>query len=503
MNRFYHRKPILAAVGTTAVITTILISAAFYFFLEPGSHVASIPITPDTAAAAAVSAERKIIYWRAPMDPMEIYDKPGKSKMGMDLVPVYSDEIADTGSTKAKRSVVYWRAPMDPMEIYDKPGKSKMGMDLVPVYEDELVGGVDIRIEPRIVQNMGLRTETAEMGPLEHTINTYGRITQDETRTGVVSQKVDGWVETLYVNYTGYSVKKGDPLYELFSPVLVATQEEYLSGIKAFGSNPSSMNRSLVESARQRLLHFDVDEQEIKALEQSKAVKKTMVIRSPFTGIVTHKNAVEGAFMKTGNPVFTLVDLSRVWVEAHIFEYEQNLVALGQTAYMSLSYHPEVSYEGTISYIFPYLQSKTRDIVLRIEFPNPDLALKPDMFARISIRTGMNMTGLRIPSEAIIHAGTQDLVFVDQDGGKFSPRKVTTGISLENGQVQILSGLAAGDRVVTSGQFLLDSESRLKEAIQKMMQPKTATAQPKNDEFFDDMENNDDFFKDMEQDGRS
>lgn len=407
------------------------------------------------------------------------------------------NNAAATGPTG--RKIVYWKAPMDATEIYQQPGKSKMGMDLVPVYEDELVGGVDIRINPVIEQNMGLKTEKAAMASVEHTIRTYGHITFDETRTGVVSQKYSGWIEKLYADYTGFPVEKGQPLYEVYSPDLLASQEEYLSAFKNYKKNENTMNKEILASARRRLQNFDIAEEEIAAIEKIGIVKNALIVRSPFSGIVTHKNIIEGAFAKAGDSLFTISDLSHVWVEAHIFEYEQNLVFQGQEVEMNLSYSPEKTYKGKIAYIFPYLQQKTRDIIIRIDFENTDNELKPDMFVKIKIITRTGKIGISIPSEAVIYSGERKIVFIAKGNGTFTPQEIQTGIYLENGRVEILDGLSQGDAVVISGQFLLDSESKLKEAIQKMMaatsgSPDTDTG----DDFFEDMESDDNFFKDME-----
>lgn len=491
----------------TTIIITALVTAAILVgvvrFFPHSLALVGISVPAGTGSqenqgdpGAQGNQERKAIYWRAPMDPMEIYDAPGKSKMGMDLVPVYEDEVAGDASS-GDRKIVYWKAPMDPTEIYDAPGKSRMGMDLVPVYEDELVGGVDIKIDPVVQQNMGLKTHIVEKGPLNHTINTYGHITYDETRVGIVSQKAGGWIEKLYADYTGFWVKRGEPLYEIYSPALLASQEEYLSVYENHKRSQTALNRELLASARKRLAYFDIADTEIALLEQTGKVQKTLIVRSPFQGVVTQKNVIEGAFVQPGAALFTISDLSRVWVEAHIFEYEQSRVHVGQSVEMVLSYEPDRVYTGKIAYIFPYLQPKTRDVVIRIEFENPDLALKPDMFARIRIQTGTGQEGIFIPSEAVIHSGEKKLVFLAQGHGTFSPREISTGIFLDNGTVEVITGLAKGETLVVSGQFLLDSESRLKEALQKMMKAKKS---PENTEdvFFDDMESEDEFFKDME-----
>jgi Cu(I)/Ag(I) efflux system membrane fusion protein/cobalt-zinc-cadmium efflux system membrane fusion protein len=223
---------------------------------------------------------------------------------------------------------------------------------------------------------------------------------------------------------------------------------------------------------------------------------------------VTRKNVIEGEFVKSGAGLFTITDLTTIWVEAHIFEYEQNLVQEGQAVEMTLSYYPGKVYRGAIAYIFPYLQAKTRDVVIRISFDNEKGELKPDMFARIKIKTGAGKTGLFIPSQAVIHSGEEKLVFVAKGKGRFTPRQITTGLYLEEGRVQVLTGLTPGENIVVSGQFLLDSESKLKEAIQKMVESKSGPARggkrtvtEDSDGFFDEldeMESGDDFFKDME-----
>ncbi len=352
---------------------------------------------------------------------------------------------------------------------------------------------------------MGLKTQVVEKGALSHTIKTYGHITYDETRTGVVSQKAGGWIEKLHADYTGIFVEKGQPLYEIYSPSLLASQEEYLSVYQNYQRNKTPLNKELLASARKRLTYYDIADKEIEAIEKNGAVQKTLVVRSPFKGVVTKKNVLQGAFVKPGDSLFTISDLSNVWVEAHIFEYEQNRVHEGQSVTMSLAYQPDRVYTGKIAYIFPYLQAKTRDVVVRIEFDNMDMALKPDMFTRIRIKTGSDSQGVSISSEAIINSGDKKLVFLAKGDGTFSPRQVTTGIHLDDGRIEVLTGLAKGEIIVVSGQFLLDSESKLKEAIQKMIQAKSTpkkTASESGDDFFDDMESQDeeskgDFFEDM------
>jgi len=433
----------------------------------------------------------------------------GTRKGGTAVEKAVTQSTGNAPASKGKK-IIYWKAPMDPTEIYDQPGKSKMGMDLVPVYEDELVDGVDIKINPVVEQNMGLRVAPVKKGVLDHTIRTYGHVTFDETRTGIVSQKVGGWIEKLYADYTGFLVRKGQPLFDIYSPSLVAAQEEYLSAFKNYRRSKSAINKELLVSARKRLQYYDIADQEIAHIEKKGHVQKTLTIRSAFRGVVVSKNITEGDYVKTGAGLFKIADLSSIWVEAHIFEYEQNLVYEGQTVKMALSYLPGKIYTGKIAYIFPYLQPKTRDVTIRISFDNKNGELKPDMFAQIKINTGQDKKGLSIPAQAVIHSGDEQIVFVAKGRGKFSPRRITAGLSLDQDRIQVLSGLAEGENVVVSGQFLLDSESKLKEAIQKMIDSKSkgpAKAGKKldssaSDDFFDDMDktknSSDDFFKDME-----
>ena len=339
--------------------------------------------------------DREIAYWRAPMNPTEIYDKPGKSAMGMDLVPVYKNELeSEKRGGESGRKIAYWRAPMNPTEIYDEPGKSAMGMDLVPVYEDELVGGVEISIDPVVEQNMGLRTAAVKRSPLTRSIRTYGHVTPDETRTVQITMKIDGWIENLHVDFTGKFVKKGDPLFEIYSPDLLAAQEEFLGALRNSTQRNGRTSEYLLESARRRLRYFDIQESEIESIIKTGEVKKTLLIRSPFTGHVIRRNVEEGSFVKAGTNLFHIADLSMVWVEAHIYEYELPWISKGMPAVMTLPYLPGEVFKGKVSYIYPYLQPKTRDIVIRLEFENTFLELKPDMYADIRIKADFDVEGV-------------------------------------------------------------------------------------------------------------
>ena len=492
--------PPLRTIALTAIVTLIISGAAYRYF---GDALFNVQEHFTATSSEAREASEEAPLYVSPMHPWIVSEEPGQCPIcGMDLVPMRDGPGASASS--GERTVAYWRAPMNPNEIYDQPGKSAMGMDLVPVYEDELVGGVDIFIDPVTQQNMGIRTAAVAEEPLARTIRTYGHVTYDETRTVQVSPKSSGWIETLHVDFTGRSVDKGEPLFEIYAPELVTAQEAYLVAFQSARRLPRDSQTGLLASARRRLQYFDVADSEIEALESTGQVRKTLVIRSPASGIVIEKRAEEGSHVKAGTTIYRIADLSRVWVEAHIFEYELPWVREGQSAEMTIPYWPGSVRSGKVTYVYPYLRPQTRDVRIRLEFDNADLRLKPDMYADIHLKTHADEQGLLIPSEAVLRSGERNVVFVVKGGGKFTPREVTLGLSTDGGMIQALAGLAPGDVVVTSGQFLLDSESKLQEAVQKMMEVSMASAGPEetagDDDFFSDLEGeaDDDFFADME-----
>ena len=495
----------LRTIALTALITLVLSAAAYRYFGNTLLHVQGhLAATPSEAREQPEEASLYV----SPMHPWIVSDEPGQCPIcGMDLVP--KRQGPGDSQTSGERAIAYWRAPMNPEEIYDRPGKSAMGMDLVPVYEDELVGGVDIFIDPVTQQNMGIRTAAVVRKSLARTIRTYGHVTYDETRTVQVSAKSSGWIETLHVDFTGKSVTKGEPLFEIYAPELVTAQEEYLVAFQSARRLAGGNQTGLLASARRRLQYFDVADSEIEALESTGQVRKTLVIRSPASGVVIEKQAEEGSHIKAGTTIYRIADLSRVWVEAHVFEYELPWVREGQTAAMTIPYWPGDVRSGKVAYVYPYLRPQTRDVRIRLEFDNADLRLKPDMYADIHLNVQADEQGLLIPSEAVLRSGERNVVFVVKGGGKFTPREVTLGLSTDGGMIQAMAGLAPGDVVVTSGQFLLDSESKLQEAVQKMMEVNMASAGPgagaDADDFFSDLEDDaeDDFFADMEAEPKS
>ena len=427
--------------------------------------------------------------WTCGMDPEVIMDQPGQCpKCGMNLVPLKKTDTASvtekmnpTEKPDGERKILYWQAPMNPDEIYDKPGKSAMGMDLVPVYEDQVNAGPTVVIDPTTIQNMGVRSSLVERTDFSRSIRTIGKLGYNEERTYVVTSKISGWIEKLYVDFTGQKVYKGQSLLEIYSPDLVTTQQEYLLALKSKALVSDTKNtdikngaESLLQSTRQRLLYWDIPESAINDLEQSGKVKKSLVLPSPASGIVTHKNAVQGSYVNQGAPLYQIADISTIWVLASIYDTDLPWIHVGQEAEIELSYLPGKIISGHVSFIYPYVDEKARDVKVRIEFPNPGLELRPGMFANVSLKTETIKNALVINSGSIIHSGRRDVVFVVQDKGHFEPREITVGEEGDGGLVRVLTGLNENDRIVTSAQFLLDSESRLQGVIQKMLAERSA-----------------------------
>jgi Cu(I)/Ag(I) efflux system membrane fusion protein/cobalt-zinc-cadmium efflux system membrane fusion protein len=355
-----------------------------------------------------------------------------------------------------------------------------MGMDLVPVYEEqgeEKVPASVIRIDPGTIQNMGVRMARVQRKPLVRTIRTYGTVNYDERRMKVVSAWVGGRIDKLYVDFTGVEVKKGDPLAELYSPALVSTQKEFILALETRGrlwalGNQDSLESAtnLVEAAKQRLLLWGISQKQIDNIEKTRKVTTHMTIHAPIGGIVIDKKAFEGQYVKEGERLYSIADLSKVWVLADVYEYELPWIRNGMPAEMGLSYIPGKRFKGRVLYVYPYLDEKTRTAKFRLEFDNSESRLKPGMYANIYLESTIAEDSLVIPQEAVIDSGVRKVVFVALGKGKFQPRDVKLGVEGNNREFQVLEGLNENEQIVISAQFMLDSESRLSEAIQKMLE---------------------------------
>lgn len=471
---------------------TLGIIALALLFTGLGIWVGTHLLTPAPTATAqhehGEEAGQSQLY-TCGMHPQVIQDHPGSCPIcGMKLVPVRGKDGGQPRS-KGERKIKYWVAPMNPTYIRDQPGKSPMGMDLVPVYEDEAQAAEEnpnaIRIDPTVVQNMGVRTAIVARRDLTRTLRTIGRITEDENRLAEINTKVGGWIERLFVAETGQQVKRGDPLLTLYAPDLVTTQREYLlalDNLRKVSASPFPEvvegARRLLASTRERLELWDISDAQIDRLEQTAKVERTLTLYSPFDGVVLMRHVVEGTYAKPGEPLLKLADLSRVWVLADVYETELPWVREGTPAVMTLTYHPGQRYEGRLDYVYPTLDPKTRVVQVRLLFDNPQGDLKPGMYADVSLTPKVAAAVVVVPREAVIHSGRRDLAFVRLPDNRFESRTLTLGPEGDDGQ-QVLAGLAEGERVVTSAQFLLDSESQLKEAVNKLLEiRKQKTAGP-------------------------
>jgi len=383
-----------------------------------------------------------------------------------------------------------WRNPMNPSVTSPTPQKDSMGMDYIPVCADngadDAAGNAPagtVRIDPTVTQNIGVRVSKATRESLSREINTVGRVTFDETKLVTLHPKVEGWVDKLFIDKTGENVKQDTMLLSFYSPQLVATQEEYLlalSNWQQLKDSPYADIRGgakrLLESSLDRLRFFDVAEHQIKALEKTHKVRKSMHIHAPAAGVITKIGAREGAHVSPSSELYQIADLSRVWVLADLYEYEISWVKMGDEAALSISSQPGRTFIGHITYIYPYLDPKTRTNKVRIEFDNAEGLLKPDMFGDVSITARANKLGLFVPKEAVLITGKKNHVFVQTKPGNFEPRTVRMGVRTD-ALIEILDGIQDGELVVTSGQFLIDSESSIREAAAKMVAPKQ-TGQP-------------------------
>ena len=378
------------------------------------------------------------------------------------MAPTNSGEASSV--VTAEKKPLYWVAPMDANYKRDKPGKSPMGMDLVPVYDDGGKGPDEgpgtIRISPDVVNNLGVRTAIVSYKSLHTEINTVGYVTYDEDKLVHIHPRVQGWIEKLYVKAIGDPVKKGQPLYEIYSPELVNAQEELLLAL-------DRKNSRLISAAENRLSALQLPKSSIVKLKKTKKVQQTITFYSPQNGVVENLKIREGFYVKPGSTLMSIGDLSEVWVEAEVFERQAGQVKTGTPVTMTLDYLPGKTWQGKVDYIYPTLDAKTRTVKVRLRFKNEDGEFKPNMFAQIAIHTTGDEQVLLIPKEALIRTGNQDRVVLAIGEGSFKSVAVRVG-RYDSESVEILEGLSDGEKVVSSAQFLLDSESSKSSDFKRM-----------------------------------
>ena len=462
------RNVLLIAAGVVA-------GTGVTFALRP--HAAHAP-PPAEAAKAAVQR------WHCPMHPTYVSDKPGDCPIcGMRLVPIEGEN-----ENRQDRKIAFYRSPMNPTQTSPIPRKDEMGMDYVAVYEDEVKGGAEtvegystVRLDPMRQQLIGLRTAPVTRAQIGTAWRTVGRVAVDETRVRRINVKVDGFVEKLYVDFVGKPVRRGQALFALYSPELVSAQNEYLLAARTraqLGPAGQRTGDELVEAARRRLELWDVPRSEIAHLDHGGAPLRTLTLYSPIAGVVTAKSVVQGSKITAGDTPFEVTDLSRVWVLADAYESDIARVKVGTPATLRIDALPNRLFKGQVGFVDPLVDPKTRTAKIRVSFANPDLDLKPDMFGEVAFE-GTTREGLRVPVDAVIDSGAQKVVFVSLGDGRFQPREITAGTQTTE-FVEVLSGLSEGDQVVTRANFLIDSESRLKSALAAMAQKAAPKARAKD-----------------------
>jgi membrane fusion protein, copper/silver efflux system len=423
--------------------------------------------------------------YQCPMHPAVVQDHPGECPIcGMKLVK--ADKGQSVPASPAAKRILFYRSPMDAKQTSPVPRKDGMGMDYLPVYEADVsdappvAGLANVEIDAVRQQLIGLKTAEVTEGPIGGAWRTVGRVAIDETRVRHVNLKVPGFVERIYVDFVGKKVKKGDPLFSIYSPELLSAQEEFLLASRtkrALAAAPGRGNDGddLVSAARRKLALWDIPAAQIAKLESTGQSQKTLTLFSPVAGVVTRKDVVEGMKLDAGAMPYEIVDLSSVWVLADVYESELRFATEGMTATLKLAAFPSRAFEGRVVFVDPLMNPETRTVKLRLTFPNPKGELRPEMFGEVVLSSAPH-DALRIPLDAVIDSGTEKVVFVAQGEGKFQPRKVTLGDS-DGAQVEVLSGLTKAERVVIRANFLIDSESRLRASLSDTA-PSTASPAP-------------------------
>jgi membrane fusion protein, copper/silver efflux system len=435
-------------------------------------------------AIPAADADRQPLYYQDPSGKPDYSPTPKKDAAGRAYVPVYDDTTPAPVSTPAspaapsgERKILYYRNPMGLPDTSPVPKKDSMGMDYIPVYADEAGETGIVKINPERIQTLGVRTEAVARRSMAHTVRAIGTVAADERRISVVNPKFEGWIEKLYVNTTGQTVKRGEALLEVYSPDLVLAQREYLvaRAAQADMANADAMTRdntkAIAEAALSRLKNWDISADQLTRLQHSGAATRTLTLRAPIGGIVMEKQAFEGLHFGAGDMLYRITDLSTVWLMADVFEQDLAQIRPGQSAKITVQAYPGRAFDGRVAFVYPTVNSQTRTAKVRIEVPNPDLLLKTDMYATVEIAAPVgDITVLAVPDSAVLDTGTRQTVLVGRGEGRFEPRAVKLGARAD-GYVAVLEGLHEGEKVVTGANFLIDAESNLRAALQDFTAP--------------------------------
>lgn len=385
------------------------------------------------------------------------------------------------GTAKTERKVLYYRNPMGLPDTSPEPKKDSMGMDYIPVYEGEDKSSNQLSISTDKVQKLGVKSEAAAMRDLNSVLRVVGRIEVNERRTYTIAPKFEGWVERLYVNTTGQTVSKGQPLFDVYSPELVSAQREHtlakqgVAALKNADQEARAGMNALLESSRQRLQNWDISDQ----ATRSGTGQSRVTFRAPVTGVVLEKKAVQGMRFMPGEMLYQIADLASVWIIAEVNEQDIGRVKLGSEVQASLEAYPQDRFPGKVDFIYPTLNSMSRTVQVRIEMANPKGLLKPAMFANVLIDAGQRGKVLAVPSSAVIDSGKRQVVLVRLAEGRFEPRTVSLGQRSDD-YVEVLSGVMAGEQVVTAANFLIDAESNIKAALSGLSGENAPAEMPMN-----------------------
>ncbi len=474
-----------ARAGSHAIALLALGAAAGFaagVLLPPFVRTRFGPAPPGPGAAEP-GAQPAAQLWTCGMHP-QVIQEPGICPIcHMDLTPLKVEGLAGaagggppsgTAPPDADRKVKYWWDPMmNPPYISDRPGKSPMGMDLVPVYEDEVRGGSSVVIDPVVVQNMGVRTATVTEGALRRSIRAVGYLDEAQPNIRDINLRVSGWIRRLYADTEGMRLEEGDPLFDLYSPELRVAVEELITARRALDAAADDAARRspqvLYDAAFAKLLLFDLSREQVEGMAGLDRSQETVTFTSPISGELIEKPVVTGAAVMAGDMTLRIVDRSTLWLDAQFFEKDLPLIEIGQKVEATVASRPGEPIEGYVIFIHPNVDPMTRTATVRVALPNPDLTLRPGMYSTVRLEVQLAERALMVPREAVIDTGERQVAFVTEGGGRFEPRRVVMGHASDGGMVQVMEGLAPGERVVTSGQFLLDSESRLREAVQKFL----------------------------------
>lgn len=422
----------------------------------------ALTLAASLFALVAESAEQ---LYTCGMHPQIIKKEPGNCPIcGMKLTPIRANTVPGPTAT-GERKIKYYKSSMNPGEVSEKPGKDSMGMDLIPVYEGGDSSAPVIQIDAVTVQRMNLKTGLVMRGPVLREFRTVGSVAYNESSLRDITLKYEGWIEKLFVNTTWSAVKAGDPLFEIYSPDLYNAELNYLAALR----NEGEAGGPLTRASLARLQLFDLPAEYLAELARAGVAVRTYVYRAPADGMVIEKMVVAGQMMKPGERLYRLADLSSVWVLAQIYEQDLSFVRAGQDATVRVTYGPERMIDGRIDLLLPQVEEQTRTATARIVLPNPDASLRPGMFVDVRFVAKLADDAVLVPDLAVLRSGEHNTVFIVRDNGTFEPRVVKLGVRSQGNFYEVISGLTAGERVVISGQFMLDSESQLRDAIQKML----------------------------------